>query len=682
MAHSLHNLAAFILLAAAPPPTVTAGDDPEPTPPPLVRTEDVTVTASRTTTRLADTAARVVILGREEVRETPAGTLDDALRQVPGFSLFRRTGSRAANPTAQGASLRGVGPSGASRTLVLVDGVPLNDPFGGWVYWSRVPRAAVDRVEILEGGASDLYGSAALGGVVQVLTANDTPEIAAELSAGDGEAAASVHGARSFGGWTVRAAADAFTTDGWVLLDERERGAVDTEAASRHLFGSVAAERGWGAANRAFLRASAFGESRDNGTRQQVNDTDSEELAGGVDWNTERGGLTLRGWYGNQTYHQTFTAVAEDRASESLTRDQQVPVDAAGLSLQWSHRRGGHALVAGLEGRRVRGRSEETAFTQGRATSRLDAGGLQEMVAVFAADRVALGARGVLTFGARADHWREREGSSITTPIATGVAATVRHPDRAETRLSPRASILFRAMPSLALTAAAYGAFRAPTLNELYRSFRVGDVVTRANPALTEERLTGAEAGAAWTSRGGPRLRVVAFWARLQDPVANVTLTATPSLITRERQNLGRTRSRGVTVDAETSLGRHASVGLGYAFTDSRVQRFSARPALEGRHLPQVPRHQATIDGRFRHPGVVNAVVQLRVSSAQFEDDLNELSLPAFVTVDARLGRRLSRRLELFAAVENVTGDRYTVGLTPLPTLGPPRLWRVGLRID
>src|SRR5215208_4682662 len=125
-------------------------------------TETITVTATRTETRVADTPASVVVLSREAVEASAAPTLDDALRQVAGFTLFRRTGSRVANPTAQGVTLRGVGASGASRALVLDDGVPLNDPFGGWIYWGRLPRIAMDRAEILRGGASDLYGSSAM----------------------------------------------------------------------------------------------------------------------------------------------------------------------------------------------------------------------------------------------------------------------------------------------------------------------------------------------------------------------------------------------------------------------------------------------------------------------------------------------------------------------------------------
>src|SRR5438552_2242198 len=146
--------------------------------------DTITVTATRTETRLSDTPSSVVVLNRETLEATAATTTDDALRQVPGFTLFRRSGSRSANPTSQGVSLRGIGASGASRALVLDDGVPLNDPFGGWIYWGRVPRAAIDRIEIVRGGASDLYGSGAMGGVVQFIRRGAMDDVTVEASGG------------------------------------------------------------------------------------------------------------------------------------------------------------------------------------------------------------------------------------------------------------------------------------------------------------------------------------------------------------------------------------------------------------------------------------------------------------------------------------------------------------------
>src|SRR4029079_9111713 len=199
--------------------------------PGLTTQDSITVTATRTKTRLADTPASVVVLDRNTVLD--AATADDALRQVPGFALFRRTGSRTANPTSQGVSLRGVGASGASRALVLDDGIPLNDAFGGWVYWGRVPRAALDRVEVLRGGASDLYGSAAMGGVVQFVPRGD--RVAGDAYArSQRTGTVSLFAAHPLGGWRGSVAADVLRTDGYVLVDRDQRGAVDVDANARH----------------------------------------------------------------------------------------------------------------------------------------------------------------------------------------------------------------------------------------------------------------------------------------------------------------------------------------------------------------------------------------------------------------------------------------------------------------
>jgi outer membrane cobalamin receptor len=118
----------------------------------------MTVTPARTEQRLGDLPASVTILDSRDASQAAAQTVDDLLRQVPGFSIFRRSSSLVANPTTQGVSLRGAGASGSSRTLVLSDGLPLNDPFGGWVYWDRIPRASIDHIEVVRGGSSDLYG--------------------------------------------------------------------------------------------------------------------------------------------------------------------------------------------------------------------------------------------------------------------------------------------------------------------------------------------------------------------------------------------------------------------------------------------------------------------------------------------------------------------------------------------
>src|SRR5713226_5558782 len=207
--------------------------------------ERVNVTATRSATRVGDTPASVVVLSQEDFATTAARTIDDTLRQVPGFSLFRRSGSRTANPTTQGVSLRGLGASGASRAVVLADGVPLNDPFGGWVYWDRVPRVSVAEVEVLRGSASQLYGSAALGGVVNIVTkTRRANSFLLETSYGnESTPSASVFLSGQRGDWSASLAAEIFNTDGYVLVSPSERGPVDSPARSRHSVVSIRAER-------------------------------------------------------------------------------------------------------------------------------------------------------------------------------------------------------------------------------------------------------------------------------------------------------------------------------------------------------------------------------------------------------------------------------------------------------
>ena len=642
------------------------------------------MTAAREEARIADTPASVAIVPRAALDATASIFLDDALRQVVGFSLFRRTSSRTANPTAQGVSLRGLGASGASRALVLADGIPLNDPFGGWVYWARQPRLGVDRVEVLRGGAADLYGSTALGGVVQIVSrpAGEGRGLEAELSAGG---AATLEGTltsrASHGPWAGRLSAEGYTTDGYVPVEEASRGAVDSRAASRHLTLDALVERRSFGDGRVFLRAQGYDEDRDNGTPLQTNDTRIGLGALGLDWGSAaRGRTSVRAWAQTQLFHQTFSAVAADRSREDLTRQQRVPADALGLQAQWARPLGTRQrLLLGAEARRISGTTEEVVFTRGAPSSTVDAGGEETGAAVFVQDLVEAHPRLLVSAALRFDAWSQSGGRSIATPLATGVAVTTTYPDRDETAWSPRVGLVFRARPGLSLTASGYGAFRAPTLNELYRAFRVGDSLTLANPGLSPERLWGGEAGALVT-RGPHTLRLTAFSAGIQDAIANVTLAIAPGLITRERQNVGRTRSRGLEAELDLRLGGRTTLTAGYALTDARVMSFAADPALEGRRLPQVPRHQATLQARYE--GRLRLGLQARVASTAYEDDRNELELDPALQVDLFAGYALGRSLVLFAAAENVLDAEIVAGRTPVRTLAAPRQLRGGVRVS
>ena len=661
---------------------------------PAALAQQVTVTATRMQTPLSQTTADVRVLTQSELNATAAQSVDGELSQVPGFSLFRRTGSRTANPTAQGVSLRGVGASGASRALVLVDGIPLNDPFGGWVYWDRVPPQAVSRMEVVRGGVSDLYGSSAMGGVINILTRKPTiSEFSLDTSYGnentpDGQFWSSLR----HGPWSLAFDGEAFNTDGYVLVDRQDRGTVDTRAGSEHEVGNATLARKFGQHGHVFAETSYLRETRANGTPLTYNRTHTRQLAIGADWVSERtGAFTFRGYGGPEVFDQTFSSVAADRDSESLVRAQRVPAQQTGVEFQWNRPVGmKQNLVAGFDGREVRGSSNELGFFGGRNTSALGAGGRQRTEGVYGEDVIRLTQRWQVTAALRFDRWRNYDALSTTRSLTSPNPPTViNFPERTESAFSPRLGMLYRLSHNVSLVGSAYRAFRAPTLNELYRGFRVGNVVTNANSELRAERLTGAEAGAEFSAFNQKLTgRGTFFWSDVTDPIANVTLNVTPSLITRQRQNLGRTRSRGIDLDATLHLTRTFELTSGYEFVNASVLSFTANPSLVGLEIPQVPRHVVTFQALYSNPMATSRWRRLtmglqgRYVGNQFDDDQNLLPLGKFFTLDGSLSRRIWRDTEAYVAVENIFDERYAVQRTPVRELGPPVLFRVGFRLN
>ncbi|HEY0724266.1 MAG TPA: TonB-dependent receptor, partial [Pyrinomonadaceae bacterium] len=520
----------------------------------------------------------------------------------------------------------------------------------------------------------------ALGGVVN-LTSRTVPAtfLAFEASAGNKvTGATSFRAGKAFGNWGLQVSGQALHTDGYVLVPKDQRGPADTPAGTGGLTGSVTLSRTLAHDSRAFIRLNSFGESRRNGTPLQLNDTRISSIDLGFDWSDD---VSIRLYGSKENFNQNFTAVAVDRRSESLTNQQRNPSQLAGFAFQWRRTIGNHQTIsAGAEVRDVRGHSAETTFNNSRITAFVDAGGRQRSLGFFANDSVQFKSW-FFSFGARIDRWRNSRGFSDRIPV-TGVPSLNDFPDRSETAFSPRASVMKRFDRGISLSASAYRAFRAPTLNELYRNFRVGNVVTNANASLKAEQLSGGDAGIGVERLNG-RLFVRGnfFWSEIDDSVANVTLATTPALITRQRQNLGAIRARGIELSSVMKFRKHWEMSGEYLLTDSTVLRFPANRSLEGLLVPQVPRHQFNFQVNYATPAWLVGT-QGRFVSRQFDDDQNTLPLESFFTLDAEVSRTVSEHVRVFAAFQNLTGSRYQISSTPVLTVGPPVLVRLGARVS
>ncbi len=670
---------------------------------------EVTVSVTRTASRLSETPASIVVLNRETLDATGAQTLDDSLRQIAGFTLFRRSSSKTANPTTQGANLRGLAGSGASRSAVLLDGFSLNDAFGGWTFWSRVPQIAVQQTEVLRGGASAFYGDQGLSGAVNLRTISfdEKPIFRLQTSAGskstfDG----SLFTAYGKRGWNFALALESFQTVGYIPTAERERGAIDTKANSRHNNGFLTIEkifspqRRGGAENlseprvvatglnfgisKLFLKTNIFSERRDNGTSLTNNRTYFRQLALGTDFSIEKtGAFQFRIFIEKQTYDQTFSAISNNRNTETFSRIQRVPSQSSGTNLFWTRSFGAnHVVSASLEFRQVRGFSDEIIFAGNRASSLAGSGGNQQMFGVFVQDVWRVSQKLNLSFGGRFDYWENKNALSSIKTLSNDQTNTRVFPDRTENAFSPRIAALYQINRNFSFVASYAKSFRAPTLNELYRAFRVGNVLTLANENLKSERADTFETGLNFVGfKGKLNLRGNFFITEVSRPVVSVTLTTAPNLITRQRQNVGKTRSRGFEFDAEYLPFTRVKLSASYLFTDSRVADFPANPLLVQKFLPQVARQQLTFQTVYRPTAKLTFSLQSRISAAQFEDDLNTLKLRPFSTSDIFASYKL-KRFEIFTAIENIFDSAYDIGLTPNRTVAAPRFVRVGLRFD
>jgi len=657
--------------------------------------EQVTVSAARTEMRLSETPGSTILLSATDMDATPAVRVDDALRQVPGFSLFRRSDSRVANASNQGVSLRGLGGTASSRALVLEDGLPLVDAFGGWVYWDRVPREEISSIEVFRGGASNLYGSDALGGVIQFLTRTpEAPAFALDTSYGNERTPdLSVWTGTRTGPWDFSLASEMFRTGGYIIVPTWQRGSVDAPANSRDAAVEANLGHQLGKQGRVFVRGTYYTEFRHNGTVIQTNNTTTGEGAFGLDQRFGAGDALMFRAYGLvQGYDQRFSSVAADRNSEALTDLQYVPEQVGGGAAQWTHVLGKHqTLMGGADLMEVMGASDEQFFSSGTHTRNNASGGRQRMLGIFGEDLVRWNRWTVILAG-RVDDWNNFKASSICTPVSgTCTAPSTLYPSRSDLAFSPRLSVLRTLTSNVSVTASIYRAFRAPTLNELYRTFRVASVLTTNNPFLNAERLTGAEAGVNASALNHKLdLRGTFFWSDIVDPVQNVTINPSSNPVLRQKQNAGRIRSRGVELDGVVHVNRDIQISAGYAFTGATIVNYTVpqgEVSLLGKQVAQVPRNVLTWEARYWNPSRLLLSVEGRFVGKQYDDDLNQYPLGRFYTMDFQVGRNLTRNLQLYAAAENITDERYSVANTPVAggslfNIGPPLLYRIGLRMN
>jgi outer membrane receptor protein involved in Fe transport len=670
--------------------------------------EDVTVTASRTAQRLSDVSASVSVLRTDDIRQSPAVAVDDVLRQLPTFSLFTRSSAISSNPTSQGVSLRGIGPSGVSRTLVLLDGLPFNEPFGGWVYWTRVPLEATERIEVIDGPSASVYGNYALGGAINISTARASRQMLdVRTQYGNRNSPKfDFFGGDVWGKVGLMVDGSFFRTDGFPIVIANERGLVDDKSNDAFKNINVKADFTATPGVNGFIRTGYFHENRDNGKHSTF---DLTEEGNNTTWKYVSGGahavlrdssaLQVNAFVNVEDYFSNFLAVPAATPARSIGRmsvNQTVPTKDTGGMVQWSKSFSKHLFQAGTDWHWVTGDSNEDGLN---ATNGLSvilhrvSGGTQRNAGAYLQDMFAATANLEITLSARVDSWSNYDAHNLETNQPSGTATANNNPNlpgQDNTVVTPRAAAIYHANSIVSVWGDIGSGFRAPTLNELYRRFSKGTVLTLPNNALGPERLLGGELGVNLAPTKNTTARITWFDNRINNPVSNVTISTVGANVTVQRTNLGQTMVQGLQMDAEYRINGHWRVAGGYLYDHATISDNPANPALVGKFLQEVPENRGTFRITYSDPKVASITFGIQAVGLQFDtgDDTNTRAvpgysypgLPAYATSELTITRAIGRNVDVFLAAQNLFGQEYIVATLPT-SIGSPTLVNAGVRV-
>lgn len=657
-------------------------------------TPEIIVTGRALERPAAEQPLSVVRLDREALQASPVTGLEQVLQQVSGLQLFRRSDARSANPTSQGLTLRALGGNAASRAQLVLDGVPQSDPFGGWVYWPAYDALSLAEVRVTRGGGSVASGPGALAGAVELTSALDVP-FAAGIDVGShGSAEGRVLASGELAGGAVGISLRGARGDGFAPIAARFRGPADGRAPYENVSGRL---RWVGEVTDATeLQASLSGFHDDRSRGLAFSDNSSRGLdasvrlvgRGAVEWSL----LGYGQWRG---FRSSFAAVD---AARTTVRRTSLQYDVPGQAWGWSAEVRPPLVSAlelrlGTDGRLMNGRSLELgSYVGGVPTRDRRSGGRSGHAGAFA-ELAWRGGPWLATAGARLDRWWIADGFFIEEVLATGARAQDQRPEKRTGWLPTGRVAAERELGGgLSLRSAAYLSWRLPTLNELFRPFRLGNEVTAANADLRPERLVGAEAGLRW-ARGHVRIDLTGFWHRLRNPIANVSLGAGPGSFPgvgfvpaggtfRQRRNLEAIRSAGLEVDAEWRRGPW-SAGLSASRAWAAVSASGPAAPPDGLRPAQTPAWTGNAQLGWSQGGAAVTAV-LRYIGAQYEDDLNRLRLPGAVTLDALGSMALGRQWQIVARAENLFDREVAAAVTSDGVIerATPRTFWLGLRFN
>ncbi|HUQ18183.1 MAG TPA: TonB-dependent receptor [Gemmatimonadaceae bacterium] len=658
----------------------------------------VVISATRSEQTVENLPSPVKVIGTPEIKASAATSVPDLLRSIPGFTLRDAQSGLISNPARGIVTFRGLGGSSAGRVLVLLDGVPFGDPFSGWIDWGRMPISMLGSAEVIRGGGAVIWGSRALGGVVNLRTIDprlDEVRFTAErgsFNTSHGAGVASLKRAKL----SAVLAADYLDTDNFNVVPASQAGPIDAPDPVRNglvtgklNYDITPSVQGW-----------VSGSTYRNGQPPwgTLDDLQFNDARTGIRWLTQSHGIvTATGFAVNRLNRLKTFSINTDRTTSTPSRYQNSPANSQGLFAQWTQMlRYRHEISSGVDYTSIRGSlTDAYTFVNNAPTESRRVAGDQQFLGAFVQDAADLGHSLRMVASIRFDRVNAFDADRTVTSLKSGAvlndSTIAGHIDSRVTW-----SLGFRRQQAswLALRVNGYQAFRAPSMYEMYYPrFSSRGTVTEANAQLEAERLSGLEGG--FDLEIGPEVlaRFTAFTNRVASPILDITIgTAgnTAQVIAPcglmpakqtclQRQNVRALRSNGIESDFVWRPSAYWRFNAGYSYNSTRVKA-PGQPVDGMRALRSAP--NASMAGvSFDNPRWFSASIEARHVGPRFDDDLNTIELAPFDLVGFRLNRDVGRRVTARLKVENLFDEEFQVTRTRagLAELGAPRWVTFGL---
>ena len=643
--------------------------------PAMLHGNEVQVTATRTTRSLVQVPGRAEVLSRADLMQSSQPTVDGLLKQVPGLNVHRTSGIYEVRPVI---SMRGVGGDDPGRTLVLIDGVPINKSDTGIANLKRVRLAEIERVEILKGAGSSLYGASAMGGVVNILTQKPR-----EGFSGSAEINGGTYGTRNADLGIRQAFSNgiSFTLSGYTGSSDGYTDIPDTlqDEYTAPLF----LEEQGATARLAWETSSALEVSLEYGY-------DYDERGEGYRIEHEKGNhrafdaqtlqLTVRGSLSEWRYSLMAYRQLEDylRVSEAMKRGTYSRFDVKSQRqddgvVGFLNRKVGRANLLSVGVDFHRGSVDGGDYYTTSPDTVLNQGTL-DLTAVYVQDELSLLAGRIRALASlRLDQAHFYNGLFEANDPANAFFGYNGELDaHTWTALNPRLGLRYVHSSRFSVYSSVARGFRAAPLDDMTRTgfMRLG--VNLANPELGPETLTNAEIGfdLAPTSRLSitPSLYVARGDDFLYHVATGDSLWGRRPIV--QRQNVTQVDIRGVELAVAYRPLSAFTVKGHVTLNESRIAAFSDRPDLEGKDLVYSPRTQAGLRLQWQ-PARTSVTLDIHYKGTQFENDENTVELPAYTLMDLQVNQLLWQHLRLGVGLVNITDERH---LEHLERMSPGRL--------